>query len=126
MNFFGLPKWVVWVLVALAVVALCVLWQWRRAVALLDLTNTRLDQEREKRLAAEEAVAAARRAAQRTAELAESQRKLREDLVVRLKKIEDDKVAAAEAARCEEEQAKAEVESKGSAIDAFNSWKERK
>ena len=70
MNFFGLPKWVVWVLVALAVVALCVLWQWRRAVALLDLTNTRLDQEREKRLAAEEAAAAARRAAQRAAELA--------------------------------------------------------
>lgn len=42
-NFYKLPSWLVWTLVALAVLLLCAVWQWRTAMNLLDKTSKELE-----------------------------------------------------------------------------------
>jgi hypothetical protein len=45
-NFYKLPSWLVWTLVSLGVLLLCAVWQWRRAMSLLDKTSKELEHKK--------------------------------------------------------------------------------
>lgn len=126
MSFFKLPRWIIWTLVSLGVLLLCAVWQWRRAMKLLDDTADKLEDARREKAQAEARAAEAAAAAERERALSGERARIAAEAEAELKRIEDEKKSALKTALVAAAERKKDVAESGTAVSHLKKWKQRK
>jgi F0F1-type ATP synthase membrane subunit b/b' len=126
MKFFNLPRWIVWTLVSLLALLLCTVWQWKRAMNLLDTTAEKLEDALREKSEAQARAREAAAAAERERELSAKRAAISAEVKVELKKIDQDRSLLKQANDSKASDAKEEVVRSGTAVDKFNAWKRKR
>jgi F0F1-type ATP synthase membrane subunit b/b' len=126
MKFFNLPRWIVWTLVSLLAILLCAIWQWKRAMNLLDATSEKLEDALRQKSEAEARAREAAAAAERERELSAKRAAISAEVKAELKKIDQDRDLLNKANDSKTSEAKDAVVRSGTAVDKFNAWKQKR
>ena len=126
MNFFSLPRWVIWILVSLGAILLCVVWQWKRAAKLLDETSQKLEEAVKKKAEAEARSKQLEEAAERDRQLRAKREAISAEVKNELDKINQDREAKKNANKARVSDARETVAKTGSAVESLKAWRAKK
>lgn len=126
MKFFNLPKWIVWTLVSLLALLLCAVWQWKRAMNLLDTTAEKLDDAVKRKEEADARAKKAEESAEKERQLRAKREEIANEVKLEIDKINKEREAKVEANKQRASETRQTVARTGSAVENLKAWRSKK